>query len=73
MFDKFVALDLDGDGDTDFASTRGNSVPFDGVFWLEQRRTVEPRPTFTQARESESRQLPPPAAWLRALSEFILL
>ena len=40
MFDKFVALDLDGDRDVDFVSTRGNSGPYDGVFWLEQVRSA---------------------------------
>ena len=34
MFDKFLVMDMDMDGDTDFVSTRGNSIPFDGVFWL---------------------------------------
>jgi len=56
MFDKFVALDLDGDGDVDFASTRGNSVPYDGVFWLEQVRTVAPVPAFMRARETDSEE-----------------
>ena len=60
MFDKFVARDRDGDGDVDLVGTRGNSVPWDGVFWLEQVRSAEPRPAFDQARESESRQLPLP-------------
>ena len=32
MFDKLIPRDLDGDGDIDFIGTRGNSVPFDGVF-----------------------------------------
>ena len=27
MFDKFVARDMDADGDMDFVGTRGNSVP----------------------------------------------
>ena len=57
MFDKFVALDLDGDGDIDFASTRGNSVPYDGVFWLEQVRSVDPRPSFERAREVDSEEV----------------
>lgn len=58
MFDKFLALDLDGDGDIDFASTRGNSVPFDGVFWLEQIRSPEPRPSFRRARALDSEEAP---------------
>ncbi len=60
MFDKFVARDMDGDGDVDLLGTRGNSVPYDGVFWLEQVRSAEPLPAFEQARERESRQLPLP-------------
>ena len=60
MFDSFVARDLDGDGDVDFAGTRGNSAEFDGVFWLEQVRTEEPVAAFDQARETESEQMPLP-------------
>ena len=60
MFDKFLVRDMDGDGDGDLIGTRGNSVPWDGVFWLEQVRTAEPAPAFEQAREQESRQLPLP-------------
>ena len=54
MFDKFIALDWDQDGDMDFFSTRGNSVPYDGVFWLEQVRTKQPQKTFFQARTIDS-------------------
>jgi hypothetical protein len=54
MFDKFVARDVDGDGDVDFVGTRGNSGRYDGVFWLEQVRSVEPQPAFTRARAQES-------------------
>ena len=60
MFDSFVARDLDGDGDVDFAGTRGNSADFDGVYWLEQVRTAEPVAAFDQAREAESEQMPLP-------------
>ena len=62
MFDKFIARDMDGDGDIDFVGTRGNSLPYGGVFWLEQVRTPEPLSAFDQARASESvqLQLPPP-------------
>jgi hypothetical protein len=60
MFDKFVARDLDGDGDLDFLSTRGNSGPYDGVFWLEQRRDSSGRPVFEPARLSESPEIPIP-------------
>lgn len=60
MFDKFIARDLDGDGDVDFLGTRGNSGPFDGLFWLEQVRSDEPRPAFARARETESPEVPLP-------------
>lgn len=58
MFDKFIAKDMDGDGDRDFVSTRGNSAPFDGVFWLEQVRSKEPRQVFTPARANDSEEMP---------------
>jgi hypothetical protein len=54
MFDQFVPIDLDGDGDLDFITTRGNSFPYDGVLWLEQVRTAKPVPSFQYAREAES-------------------
>mgnify|MGYP001096077779 CR=1 FL=1 len=57
MFDKFIARDLDGDGDVDFAGTRGNSAPFDGVFWLEQVRTQMPSPSFVPARDDDSKEV----------------
>ena len=60
MFDKFIPHDMDGDGDIDFIGTRGNSVPYDGVFWLEQVRTQEPVAAFEQARAQESAQRPLP-------------
>ena len=58
MYDKFIARDIDGDGDTDFVATRGNSYPYDGVFWLEQIRTLTPRPAFERARETDSPEMP---------------
>ena len=58
MYDKFIARDLDGDGDTDFVATRGNSYPFDGVIWLEQVRSRTPRPAFERAREIDSPEMP---------------
>lgn len=65
MYDMFASLDMDGDGDLDIIAPRGNSGTYDGVFWLEQVRSNDPRPAFTQARDKESRQLPlPPADWL---------
>ena len=60
MFDEFVVLDMDQDGDSDLVATRGNSGHYDGVFWLEQVRTAEPRRSLFPARESESRHLPLP-------------
>ena len=62
MFDKFIARDVDEDGDVDFIGTRGNSAPFDGVFWLEQQRTEEPSARFTPARQNESPEMPLPRA-----------
>ena len=49
MFDKFLVRDMDGDGDVDLIGTRGNSIPYDGVSWLEQVRTAEPVLAFDQA------------------------
>jgi FG-GAP-like repeat len=60
MFDKFVAHDMDRDGDIDFVSTRGNSKPYDGVFWLEQVRTPAPVGAFKPARTSDSPEIPLP-------------
>jgi hypothetical protein len=60
MFDAFVARDFDGDGDMDFAGTRGNSKPFDGVFWLEQVRTARASPAFKRARAVDSAEHPLP-------------
>ena len=57
MFDKFIARDIDGDGDIDLLGTRGNSAPFDGVFWLEQQRAEEPSARFTPARQNESPEM----------------
>jgi hypothetical protein len=61
MFDKFIARDLDRDGDVDFVLTRGNSSPYDGVLWLEQIRTPEPSQVFTSADQNDSPEaaLPP--------------
>ena len=60
MFDDFIARDFDGDGDVDFAGTRGNSDVFDGVFWLEQRRSRSRVRRFLPARQSESAARPLP-------------
>ena len=61
MFDKFLPRDMDGDGDVDFISTRGNSVPYDGVFWLEQVRTEAPVASFARARKEDSEEMPLPS------------
>jgi hypothetical protein len=58
MFDKFISRDVDGDGDIDFLGTRGNSNPYDGVFWLEQVRTRQPVGVFTPARTGDSPEMP---------------
>lgn len=60
MFDKFIAKDMDNDGDIDFVSTRGNSAPFDGVFWLEQVRSPQSLKAFTPARGHDSVEMPLP-------------
>ncbi len=60
MFDMLAARDLDSDGDLDFVGTRGNSVPYDGVYWLEQVRSPQPQPSFTRARETDSEEMPLP-------------
>ncbi len=57
MFDHWVVVDLDGDGDQDVVGTRGNSFPYDGVFWLEQILTQEPAQVFIQARDIDSQHL----------------
>ena len=54
MFDKWIARDLDGDGDLDFVGTRGNSEPYDGVIWLEQVRKSKADRVFRAARADES-------------------
>ncbi|MDE0693980.1 MAG: VCBS repeat-containing protein [Gammaproteobacteria bacterium] len=60
MFDKLIPRDLDGDGDIDFLGTRGNSAPFDGVFWLEHVRTETPAPAFQGAWPNDSEEMPLP-------------
>ena len=60
MYDKWIPLDIDKDGDLDFVGTRGNSKPYDGVIWLEQVRSKELLPTFIQARIEDSISVPFP-------------
>ena len=60
MYGKFIARDMDGDGDIDFITTRGNSYPYDGVMWLEQVRTESPVAAFVRARDEDSPEMPLP-------------
>jgi len=60
MYDAFIPRDMDGDGDIDFVTTRGNSGNYDGVLWLEQVRTSGPARAFQSARSKESAHLPLP-------------
>ncbi len=64
MYDKWLARDLDGDGDLDMIGTRGNSYPYDGVIWLEQVRTDEAQAVFQQGRDEDSQQMPLPSGEL---------
>ena len=74
MYDEFIPRDMDGDGDVDFAATRGNSGNYDGVFWLEQTRTVQAERAFTPARQSESKALPlPPDNWLELYTHAVTM
>ena len=61
MYDKWLARDLDDDGDLDMVGTRGNSFPYDGVIWLQQVRTDDAQAAFRQARTVDSQQMPLPA------------
>lgn len=61
MYDKWLARDLDSDGDLDMVGTRGNSFPFDGVIWLEQVRTDDAQAAFEQARDVDSEQMSLPS------------
>ena len=55
MYDKWIPIDLDGDSDIDFIGTRGNSKPFDGVIWLEQKGLGYEQVFFpARAKDSES-------------------
>ena len=58
MFDKFISIDLDKDGDLDFITTRGNSFPYDGVIWLEQIRSTDANQVFQRARTRDSPEMP---------------
>lgn len=60
MFDMTVPRDLDADGDIDLIGTRGNSLPYDGVYWIEQVRTPEAAPAFVRARSMDSEEMPLP-------------
>ena len=58
MYDKWIPLDLDKDSDLDFIGTRGNSMPYDGVIWLEQLRSHGSNSVFQQARQIDSESVP---------------
>lgn len=60
MFDMAIPRDMDSDGDIDFVGTRGNSDPWDGVYWLEQVRNDAPVPSFARARAVDSPEMPLP-------------
>ena len=60
MYDKWLAYDLDKDGDMDLIGTRGNSAPYDGVIWLEQLRGDAWSNVFTPARMMDSEEMPLP-------------
>ena len=60
MFDKWLARDLDRDGDLDFLGTRGNSEPYDGLIWLEQTRSTTPQKRFQGAWTDDSVEMPSP-------------
>ena len=62
MYDKWMARDMDADGDLDMVGTRGNSFPYDGVIWLEQVRTDDAQSVFRQARTVDSQQMSLPAS-----------
>jgi hypothetical protein len=74
MYDEFIPRDMDGDGDVDFVATRGNSGNYDGVFWLEQKRTDKAERAFTPARRQESKALPlPPDNWLELYTHAVTM
>jgi len=65
MFDMFVPFDVNRDRYVDLVTTRGESgrgkdSSFDGVVWLEQVRTTQPRRNFTPARVGDSPEIPLP-------------
>ena len=62
MYDKWLSVDIDEDGDVDMFGTRGNSEPFDGVIWLEQLRSTSPQQNMLPARDpdQDSAHLPLP-------------
>ncbi|HOC43637.1 MAG TPA: FG-GAP-like repeat-containing protein [Thermoanaerobaculales bacterium] len=61
MYDGWILRDLDRDGDLDAVGTRGNSAPYDGLIWIEQRRQAEARPAFVSARAIDSQEMPAPS------------
>ena len=41
----------------DFLGTRGKSVPYDGVYWIEQVRSRSPKNNFQRARVTDSDEI----------------
>ena len=72
MYDEFAFQDLNGDGAMDIIATRGNSGVYDGVFWLEQRRSAKALPAMQPARAVDSAGLPlPPSDWREHYGEQV--
>ena len=58
MFDKFIAKDLDADGDIDILGTRGNSQNLDGGSVRADRTKFQSG--LTPARSDDSQSMPLP-------------
>jgi hypothetical protein len=72
MYDEFAFQDLNGDGALDIIATRGNSGGYDGVFWLEQRRSAQALPAMQSAWAVDSAGLSlPPSDWRERYGEQV--